>query len=127
MGQLIEFNRVYRRLEASSRGTDISTTVLPTIEIKGISSVSVYGSNLPRQATPDLIDAYNPPILDSEIVSKMTLSDTGLLPGFHPACVCTTWIAFIPDDENNPPEVYDCLLIDWEFDFRRRQQEEGNC
>ena len=125
MTRVIEFDRIYRRIEASDRGNDALTTVLPTIEIRGSTTVSVFGSNQCSSLeiiTGNTQDKYTPPF--SDIDTEMTLTDTGLLPGLHEACICTTWSAFRADDPLNPPIVYDCGIIDWEFDTRRKQQEE---
>lgn len=121
MGRLIEFDRVYRRIEENDRGNYNTTTLLPSIHIDGNTTVSVYASNLPRRASNNDEDKYKSPIDDSEILTKMTLTDPGLLPGFHNAWTCSTWIAFIADDSGDPPDVYDCGLIDWEFDDRRKE------
>lgn len=129
MGNLVEFGRVYRRVESSDRGSDALTTVLPSIEVIGNTSVSVYGSNLPRslyEITNDINDSYTPPISDSEIIAKMTLTTSELLPGFHASCTCTTWIAFIANVLGDPPLLYDCNFIDWTFEENRIRTEE-NC
>ena len=121
MGRLIEYNRVYRRIEDQDRGNYNLFQTLPSIEINGSTTVSVYSSNLPRRLSNNDSDAYVSPISDSEILTKMTLTDPGLLPGFHNAWTRATWIAFIADDNMDPPTIYDSGLIDWEFDDRRKE------
>lgn len=113
----IEFNKVYRRLESAERIAEYST-VLPTLEIIGNTTVKVYGSNLPRQLGDE---TYVSPIDDADIETDMTLTDPSLKPGMHEACLCTVWIAFIANNPGDPPIMWDCGLIDWEFEHRQNQ------
>ena len=117
----LEFNRVYRRAEFATR-PEAWSSPYPSIEIIGEGKVYIYGSNLPRQ-TGDL--DYTPPIEDTlaDIQAKMTLLNVNpFCAGYHEACMCSVWIAFVWDDSSSaePPIIRDACLIDHELDYRRK-------
>ena len=119
----IEYNRVYRRAEFAERPSKWSSP-LPSIEIIGKGEVMIYGSNLPRYVDCNL---YQPPILDTkEDIQANMLQVTGcpITCGFHDACMQTVWIAFcwIEGSSDTPPIIRDASLLDWELDWRRKNQ-----
>jgi hypothetical protein len=118
----IEFNRVYRRLESADR-TKMNDHLIPSLEIRGQGNVSIWASNLPRIGPnfQELIDdIYTCPIADNEIETKMFEVICKLCQGFHDASLMSTWIAFINNTPSMSLVMYDCGIIDWEFEFRRK-------
>jgi hypothetical protein len=117
----IEYNRVYRRAEFATRPEPWGSP-LPSIEIIGEGKVFIYGSNLPRHTGEAL---YQPPIEDTlaDIQDKMTLLNVNpFCAGFHEACMCSVWIAFVWDESSSTeaPIIRDACLLDWELDYRRK-------
>lgn len=120
----IELNRVYRRAEFAERQPKWSSP-LPSIEVLGEGSIAIYVSNLPRRVDDQL---YTAPIENTlaDIQSKMTLlTDNKGNPkkfkaGFHDACMCSIWIAFVwCEDSTEPPIVRDSCLLDHELVWRQ--------
>jgi hypothetical protein len=119
----IELNRVYRRAEFAQR-PEAWSSPLPSLEIVGEGDIIIYGSNLPSYVDTEI---YLPPIGDTlgEIESKMTRitpENTFLKAGFHDACMCSIWIAFVWVEGSSiePPILRDACLLDWELDYRRK-------
>ena len=49
------------------------------------------------------------------------ITNCPLKAGFHDACMCSVWIAFmwVTDSSLEPPILRDACLLDWELEHRR--------